>query len=93
MGFSVGKSPNEQVERGEIERIKLDLKEKFKNQSFSLKALQLLYPGESDLSLLFANARLSNIHINLVYALVELSQQNRLKLIDSSSMSFSISDR
>lgn len=90
MGFSIGKSLNEQVERASVDRIKLELKNKFQDQSFGVKELQILYSGESNLLLLYDSIDLKNIHINLVYALTELYQQNQLKIIAHAPANFCI---
>lgn len=90
MGFSVGMALDEKVDRGAIERIKLELKERFKHHAFSTQDLHLLYPGESNLSLLYDGLHLRDIHINLVYALVEFRQQNQLKVSDRNASSFYI---
>ncbi|MBD1845320.1 hypothetical protein H6F89_18295 [Cyanobacteria bacterium FACHB-63] len=90
MGFAIGKSPTEAMDRSAINQIKLELQEQFQQQPVSVPELQGRYSGESQLFLLYDSVAVRAVHINLVYALVELYQQNQLRVIDRSPVRFCI---
>ncbi|MBD2079693.1 hypothetical protein [Leptolyngbya sp. FACHB-17] len=90
MGFAIDKSSQEEIDLSAIEQIKLELLLQFQQQSFSVPDLQRHYPGESRLFLLDDSIAVRAIHINLVYALLELHQQNQLRIVDRSPVRFCI---
>jgi hypothetical protein len=90
MAFAISKSSQEQIDLSAIEQIKLDLQEQFQQQSFGVPDLQHRYPGASRLFFLYDSVAVRAIHINLVYALIELNQQNRLRVMDRRPVRFCI---
>lgn len=92
MTFAISKSPTEEIDLSAIEQIKLELRGQFQQQSFSVPDLQRRYPGESRLFLLDDSVAVRAVHINLVYALIELYERNQLRVIDRRPVRFCIED-
>lgn len=78
--FVVNKAPSEEIDRNLINQTKIELKKNFSNQAFDPAELSLIWAGESELVLLTQNLRLRAVHINLIYAVVELYQEEQLDL-------------
>jgi hypothetical protein len=90
MAFAISKSSQEQIDLSTIEQIKLDLQEQFQQQSFGVPDLQHRYPGSSRLFFLHDSVAVRAVHINLVYALIKLYQQNQLRVMDRRPVCFCI---
>ncbi|MEP0917000.1 hypothetical protein NC981_09225 [Leptolyngbya sp. DQ-M1] len=90
MRFAIDRSSDEEIDLSAIEQIKLELQEQLQQQSFSVPDLQQHYPGESRLFLLDDSIAIRAIHINLVYALLELYQQNQLRIVGRNPVRFRI---
>lgn len=88
--FAVGKAPGEILERNEINRIKIELKQEFKDQTFHVVDLQYLYPGESELTVLTPEICLEKVHVNLIYAFADLYREQCLHITRHDGLSFRI---
>ncbi len=86
--FAVGKASDENMERNEINRIKYELKEKLGNQSFRLIDIKHLYPGKSELTLLTESTYLEQVHVNLIYAFIELYREAQIDIVSRDPLSF-----
>ena len=86
--FVVSKAPHEQIDRSQIDQIKIKLKEKFSNQAFQPANLKLIWAGESELIILTENLRLRSMQINLIYAVIELYQEKQLEFVEPDSLKF-----
>ncbi|MBD1842224.1 hypothetical protein H6F89_02120 [Cyanobacteria bacterium FACHB-63] len=86
--FIVNKASGEQIDRNQIDQTKLELKKKFSNQAFDPADLRLIWAGESEFALLSANLRLQAVHINLIYAVIELYREQQLDLVELDSLKF-----
>lgn len=80
--LGVKKDPNEVIDRPQIHQIKQELTEKFKSQTFSAADLRSIAFGQSELTLLIEDLHIKELHINLIYAFVELSQEGRIEIVD-----------
>ncbi|BAU14786.1 hypothetical protein LEP3755_53390 [Leptolyngbya sp. NIES-3755] len=78
----VKKDSNEVIDRQQINQIKQTLKEKFRDRSFSAPDLSKIASGQSELTLLIENLQIKEVHINLIYALIEHYQADRVEVID-----------
>ncbi|GAP95822.1 hypothetical protein NIES2104_23470 [Leptolyngbya sp. NIES-2104] len=84
----VKKDANETIDRHHINQIKQKLKEKFRHQAFSATDLRNIASGQSELTLLIEDWHLKEVHINLIYALIELFQEEQLDIVDRYSLQF-----
>lgn len=81
-GLGVKKDSNEFVDRAEINWIKKTLKERFRHQAFHAADLRNIAFGQSELTLLVEDLHLKEVHINLIYAFVELYQKEQIDIVD-----------
>ncbi|MEP0917755.1 hypothetical protein NC981_13060 [Leptolyngbya sp. DQ-M1] len=86
--FIVNKASDEQIDRHQINQIKIELEKKFSNQAFDPAGLGLIWAGESEFVLLSANLCLQAVHINLIYAVIELYREQQLDLVELDSPKF-----
>lgn len=80
--FGVKKDIDETIDRNQINQFKTVLKEKFNHQAFSATDLRNIAFGQSELTILVEKLHLKEIHINMIYAFLELLQEERLEILD-----------
>lgn len=80
--LGVKKNANETIDRQRISQLKQELKEKFRHQVFSATDLTNIASGQSELTLLIEGLHLKEVHIDLIYALIELFQEGQIEIVD-----------